>query len=79
MIGQTNNGLCPVKAVLSFMVARGPGAGPLFAWEDKRFLTREAIVAAVRAALTEAGRIMPDTASGLERRRRQPAKAYRTH
>ena len=51
MIGQTDNGLCPV---LSFMVARGPGAGPLFAWEDKPFLTREAFVAAIRAALTEA-------------------------
>ena len=73
--GRTDNVLCPVKAVLSFMVA---GAGPLFSWEDKRFLTREAFVAAVRAALTEAGLVAPDTASGLEWRRRQPAKAYRT-
>ena len=62
VIGQTDNVLCPVKAVLSFMVARGPGAGPLFAWEDKRFLTREAFVAAVRAALTEAGLVAKDYA-----------------
>ena len=62
VIGRTNNNLCPVTAILVYMAARGPGPGPLFIWEDKRFLTREAFVAAVRAALREAGLIARDYA-----------------
>ena len=50
--------LCPVTAILA---ARGPGPGPLFIL-DKWFLTREAFVAAIRAALREAGLIARDYA-----------------
>jgi len=46
-IGKTDNCLCPVIEVLAYMVARGAGPGPLFRWEDGRFLTREAFVMAV--------------------------------
>lgn len=54
-IGATGGQLCPVTAVLSYMVARGSGQGPLFLREDGRYLTRESFVVGVRAALTIAG------------------------
>ena len=61
-VGRTDNWLCPVTAVLSYLVARGSGPGPLFKWEDGRFLTREAFVAAVRKALAETGLAAKDYA-----------------
>ena len=54
-IGRTDNCLCPVMAVLAYVVARGDGPGPLFRWEDGWFLMREAFVMAVGTALEEAG------------------------
>ena len=54
-IGATGDQLCPVTAVLSYMVARGSSPGPLFIWEDNRYLTRERLVTSLRAALTKAG------------------------
>ena len=47
VIGKTDDRLCPITALLSYMVARGPAPGPLFTWGDKQFFTREAFVAAV--------------------------------
>jgi len=54
-IGVAPGVLCPVTAVLVYMVARGSDPGPLFTWRDGRFLTRDRFVASVRAALTSAG------------------------
>ena len=54
-IGATNGLLCPVAAVLSYMVERGNTPGPLFKWADSRYLTREKFVAHVRLALSAAG------------------------
>lgn len=54
-IGTTYNELCPVTAVINFMLTRGTKEGPLFAWQDGRYLTRERFVQAVRGALTVAG------------------------
>ena len=54
-LGRTGADLCPVVAVLEYMVARGSKAGPLFMWQDGRYLTRTSFVKAVRAALTVAG------------------------
>lgn len=54
-IGVAGGAICPVAAVLSYMVARGSTPGPLFTWEDGRHLTRDRFVAGVRAALTSAG------------------------
>ena len=54
-IGATNGQLCPVAAVLSYMVLRGDSAGPLFKWADGRYLTREKFMAHVRRALTAPG------------------------
>ncbi len=61
-IGVSGGPLCPVAAVLNYMVARGCRAGPLFCWEDGKFLTRSRFVASVRAALTEAGFVAKDYA-----------------
>ena len=61
-VGRTDNWLCPVTAVLSYLVVPGSGPGPLFKWEDGRFLTREAFVAAVRKALAETGLAAKDYA-----------------
>ena len=47
--------LCPLSAVLSYLVVRGKTAGPLFVWKSGLFLTRENFVAAVRRALEAAG------------------------
>ncbi len=54
-IGPTKDQLCPVTAVLAYMGERGKAPGPLFCWEDGRYLTREGFVAGVREALTAAG------------------------
>ena len=54
-IGMAGGALCPVAAVLRYMVARWNAAGPLFCWEDGRYLTRDHFVKSVRAALTTAG------------------------
>ena len=54
-IGVSGGPLCPVAAVLSYVVARGSSAGPLFLWEDGKFLTRARFVESMRTALTQAG------------------------
>ena len=54
-IGVAGGPLCPVAAVLQYMVARGSTPGPLFCWEDGAFLTRARFVDSVRAALEKAG------------------------
>ena len=53
-IGATNDDLCPVAALLSFLAIRGPGEGPLFKRRDGVGLTRQKFVEAVRAALRRA-------------------------
>ena len=50
----------PGRAVFSYMVARGNSSGPLFTWEDNRFLTRDYFARGVRAALSEAGYVAKD-------------------
>ena len=54
-IGATQSNVCPVAAVLSFMVARGNTPGPLFSEEDGKYLTRVKFVTEVRSALWRAG------------------------
>ena len=54
-LGKTHNKLCPVAALLSYMVQRGKGEGPFFKFADGRLLTRESFVRAVREALTSLG------------------------
>ena len=40
IIGRTGGPLCPVVAILAYMVLRKPGEGPLFRFKDGRPLTR---------------------------------------
>lgn len=54
-IGKTSADLCPVKALLKYLVVRGKKEGPLFVFGDGRFLTRQRLVEAVRQALSKAG------------------------
>ena len=61
-IGATRGPLCPVTSVLSYMVARGNSDGPLFTWEDGRYLTRAGFVSGMRVALSAAGYAAQDYA-----------------
>ena len=54
-VGRTGTRLCPVAAILSYMVQRGGTEGPFFRLEDGRGLTRDRFVSEVRNALTRAG------------------------
>ena len=47
--------LCPLTAMLGYLVVRGNSSGPLFTWKDGVFLTRANFVAAVKKALESAG------------------------
>ncbi len=54
-IGRTDGPLCPVAAILSYLIRRGSMEGPLFLFEDGKYLTRDHFVAAVKDALQQAG------------------------
>ena len=62
-IGATDSQLCPVAAVLSFMVARGRAAGPLFSWKNGCYLTKDKFVAEIRKVLTAVG-LKPEEYAG---------------
>ena len=50
-VGKGSPDICPVSAVLAFLVVRGAGPGPLFCFKDGRPLTRQRFVSAVQDAL----------------------------
>ncbi len=54
-IGKTEIDLCPVAAILGYLVARGLQPGPLLIFQEGRFLIRERLVSEVREALQTAG------------------------
>ncbi len=54
-IGRVASDLCPVSAMLAYMVVRGKSEGPLFRFRDGKPLTRQKLVAAVKNALGKAG------------------------
>ncbi len=54
-MGRTGNELCPVAAVLAYMALRGPGSGPLFRFQDGRYLTRSRLVANLKQAISGGG------------------------
>jgi len=51
----TGTGLCPVRAVLAFLVQRKAGPGPFFRDQAGKALARKGFVAEVRKALDKAG------------------------
>ena len=52
---KTNTLLCPVAALLSYLVVRGKQGDPLFQFRDGRALTRSRLVCELRKALSSAG------------------------
>ena len=54
-LGRTHKDLCPVAAILSYMLQRGPGPGSLFKFADGKPLTRPRFVSRIREALSQAG------------------------
>ena len=62
-LGRTDSMLCPVAALLSYLVLRGRGEGPLFKFKDGRALSRPRLVSELRKALAEAG-LKPENYAG---------------
>ena len=54
-LGRTGGGICPVAAVLSYMVVRDSSDGPFFKYSDGRYLTRTRFVEEMRQGLAQAG------------------------
>ena len=54
-VGRTEDDLCPVAAVLKYMVKRKKGPGPFFRFCNGQPLTRPRLVIEVKRALTRAG------------------------
>ena len=54
-MGKTGTDLCPVKAMLQYLVVRGTQREALFRFQDGRLLTRQRFVKEVRKALQQAG------------------------
>ena len=55
VVGGTGNDLCPIAAMLPYLVIRGREEGPLFRWKGKNAVTREDLVDRLRYVLKEAG------------------------
>ena len=54
-LGRTGHVLCPVASVLGYLAARPNRAGPLFIFNDGRYLTRQRLVQSLRLALRHCG------------------------
>ena len=54
-VGRTVSSLCPVAAMLDYLMARGMEPGALFRFRDGRLLTRQRFASAVRDCLARAG------------------------
>ena len=54
-LGVTGGEVCPVAAILGYMVLRGQEPGPFFKFANGTFLTRDRFVSAVRSALENRG------------------------
>ena len=54
-LGRTDDDLCPVSALLAYLVVRGVTPGPLFRFQDGRFLTKQLFIERVRIGLDTLG------------------------
>ena len=54
-MGETDNDLCPVAAVLAFKAIRGPGPGPFFRFSNGKPLNRSRLVAKLKESIQTAG------------------------
>ena len=55
VVGRTGMSLCPVAALLDYLRLRGLSEGPLFRYQDGRYLTRQRLVESLREGLSRAG------------------------
>ena len=55
MLGRTGQEICPVKALLRYLVQRKGSKGPFFRLGERKPLTRRAFVREVKIALETAG------------------------
>ena len=55
ILGRTDHDLCPVGALMEYLMVRGSGAGPLLQWSNGDPLTKTSLVTEVRQALHSAG------------------------
>ncbi len=54
-LSKTGARLCPIVAILNYLVRRGAEPGPLFRLQDGAWLTRERLVCRMREALSRVG------------------------
>ena len=54
-LGRMDSELCPMSAILNYMVKRGAAGGAFFSFSDGKLLTRDWFVKAVRLALEASG------------------------
>ena len=54
VLGRTNDNLCPVTALLTYLSHRGNSPGPLFHWDNQKSLSKSKFVDHVRQALLAA-------------------------
>ena len=54
VLGRTDNDLCPISALLTYLLKRGDTPGALFQWENRIPLSKTKFVEAIRRALTAA-------------------------
>lgn len=62
-LARTDQDICPVAAMLSYLAVRRDQPGPLFLFEDGRFLTQHSLISSMRLALSSLG-LDPNTYSG---------------
>lgn len=54
-LGRTSRDICPVAAVLGYMVQRGSEPGVFFRFDDGKLLTRDRLITKMREGLTYVG------------------------
>ena len=54
-LGRTDDDLCPVSVLLAYLVVRGMASGPLFRFQDDRFLTKQLFIDKVRLGFDTLG------------------------
>ena len=73
VVEKTGDAICPVSAMLNYLLARGAGPGPLFRFKDGKPLTKAQFVSQVREHCTQPelmgnqfGAQLPQREVGLE-------------
>ena len=66
-LGRTDNDLWPASALLAYLVIRRMTSGPLFRFQDGRFLTKQLFIDKVRLGLDTLGKNSKDYAGHSSR------------